>query len=123
MTEGDALVWQYGSKGIYTTQSLYAVINFRGVRPVFIPSVWKIQILPRVQVFLWLLSHNKLMTADNLIKRNIFKPLRCQFCNENESIPHLFFDCIAAKNIWDHVNGHLCIYIKSFEDKTFKMAL
>lgn len=88
--EGDALVWQYDSKGIYTTQSLYAVINFRGVRPVFIPSVWKIQILPRVQVFLWLLSHNKLMTADNLIKRNIFKPLRSQFCNENESIPHCF---------------------------------
>lgn len=25
--EGYALVWQYDSKGIYTTQSLYAVIN------------------------------------------------------------------------------------------------
>ena len=37
--EGDALVWQYDSKGLYTTQSLYAVINFRGVKPVYIPSV------------------------------------------------------------------------------------
>ena len=55
MTEGDALVWKYGSKGIYTTQSLYAVINFYWVRPVFVPSVWKIQIPPWVQGFLQLL--------------------------------------------------------------------
>lgn len=28
--DGDALVWQYDSKGVYTSQSLYAIINFRG---------------------------------------------------------------------------------------------
>ena len=37
--DGDALVWQYDSKGLYTTQSLHAVINFRGVKPVYIPYV------------------------------------------------------------------------------------
>ena len=28
--ECDAMVWVYESKGRYSTQSLYAVINFRG---------------------------------------------------------------------------------------------
>jgi hypothetical protein len=63
--DGDALVWQLDSKGVYTSQSLYSVINFRGVVPINIPVVWKIKIPPRIQIFLWLLSHNKLMTVDN----------------------------------------------------------
>lgn len=54
----------------------------------------------RVHIFLWLMSHNKLMTKDNLLKRNIVKPLDCAFCPENESINHLFFDCIVAKCLW-----------------------
>jgi len=35
--DSDALVWQYDSKGIYTSQSLYVIINFRGVTPIFHP--------------------------------------------------------------------------------------
>ena len=31
---GDALVWVYNSNGIYSTSSLYTIINFRGVQPV-----------------------------------------------------------------------------------------
>jgi hypothetical protein len=37
--EEDALVWQYQSSGIYSSQSLYAVINLRGVKPVYLPAV------------------------------------------------------------------------------------
>jgi hypothetical protein len=65
----DAMIWQFQSSGIYSSQSLYNVINFRGVIPVFIPSVWKLTVPPRVHFFLWLLSKNKLLTRDNLEKR------------------------------------------------------
>ena len=68
---GDSLVWEYDSKRIYTSKSLYAIINFRGIVPMYIPAVWKIKVPPRIQVFLWLLSHNKLMTVDNLLERRI----------------------------------------------------
>jgi hypothetical protein len=40
--EEDSLVWQFTSKGTYTSQSLYKVINFRGVKPMFVPAVWKL---------------------------------------------------------------------------------
>lgn len=45
-SDGDALIWAYESRGEYTIKSLYAVINFRGVQPVFVPAVWKIVVPP-----------------------------------------------------------------------------
>uniref|UniRef100_A0A0A8YQI0 Reverse transcriptase zinc-binding domain-containing protein n=1 Tax=Arundo donax TaxID=35708 RepID=A0A0A8YQI0_ARUDO len=44
----------------YSVQSLHDSLNFRGMKPVFIPAVWKLAIPPRVHVLLWLLSNNKL---------------------------------------------------------------
>jgi hypothetical protein len=46
--EEDELIWQFTSSGVYSSQSLYSVINFRGVTPIFVPSVWKLKIPPRV---------------------------------------------------------------------------
>jgi hypothetical protein len=67
--EPDAVVWRFTSNGRYSVQSLYAIVNFRGVTPVYSPAIWDLCIPPRVQVFLWLLSNNKLLTRDNLEKR------------------------------------------------------
>lgn len=100
----DSLVWQYEASGQYSSSSLYTVINFRGVTPVFLPAVWKITVPPRVHVFLWLLFYNKLMTRDNLLKRNLKKPEDCVFCSCKESICHLFFECVVAQEIWTMVS-------------------
>jgi hypothetical protein len=40
--ETDTLVWCYDSAGVYTSQSMYDVINYRGVTPMYVPAVWKI---------------------------------------------------------------------------------
>jgi hypothetical protein len=66
----DSLIWTYNTSGQYSTSSCYSIISFRGVTPVYIPAIWSLVILPRVHIFLWLLSNNKLMTSDNLLKRN-----------------------------------------------------
>uniref|UniRef100_A0A0A9B169 Reverse transcriptase zinc-binding domain-containing protein n=1 Tax=Arundo donax TaxID=35708 RepID=A0A0A9B169_ARUDO len=105
--EMDSMIWQYEPSGVYSTQSLYVVINFRDVTPVYIPAVWNLNILPRVQVFIWLLSNNKLMTKDNLKIRGVEKPPHCMFCEEIETIPHLFFDCIVAKSCWEMTSDFL----------------
>jgi hypothetical protein len=54
--EEDEPIWQFNSTGVYSSQSLYVVINFRGVQPVYVPAVWKIIVPPRIHFFLWLLS-------------------------------------------------------------------
>ena len=42
--EPNAPIWQLDNKGKYSSSSLYHVINFRGVQPVFIPAVWKLRV-------------------------------------------------------------------------------
>jgi hypothetical protein len=100
----DSLIWKFESKGVYYVSSLYAIVNFRGIMPVHISSVWKLKIPPRVHVFLWLLFYNKLLTRDNLHKRQEIPDLCCVFCSEEESIPHLFFVCVVARELWKKIS-------------------
>jgi hypothetical protein len=67
--EEDEMIWQFTSSGVYSSQSLYKIINFRGIKTVHVSAVWKIKILPRVHFFLWLLINNRVLTRDNLAKR------------------------------------------------------
>jgi hypothetical protein len=101
--EEDQLIWKYEPKGVYSYKSFYAIINFRGIQPVFLSAVWDFKIPPRVQIFLWLLSQNKIMTRDNLRHRGIQKTLVCELCSELESIKHLFFDCLVSRLLWSVV--------------------
>jgi hypothetical protein len=110
--EEDSIVWQYSSSGKYYVQTLYAIINNRGVRQVFIPVVWKVYVpsfIPVVwkvyvpswfHIFLWLVTNNKILTRDNLAKRKKVDDMRCLFADESESVSHLFFNCCVAQITW-----------------------
>jgi hypothetical protein len=62
---------------------------------------------PKIQLFLSLLSHNKLATVDNLNRKGLSKRAQHCFCSKNESIVHLFFECVVAKVIWGYVGVYL----------------
>jgi hypothetical protein len=89
--------------GKYSIQSLYDVINNRCIRQIFTPVMWKISVPLRVHVFLWLLANNKTLTRDNLAKRKNLDDKTCLFCNELESVSHLFFDCCIAQAVWEAI--------------------
>jgi hypothetical protein len=95
--ESDCIIWQYNSSEKYSVQTLYAIINNRGVRQVYTPLVWKLSVPSRCYIFLWLLAKNKVLTRDNLAKRKRLDDLSCLFCTESESVSHLFFDCCVAR--------------------------
>jgi hypothetical protein len=99
-SEEDSLIWKFSSSGLYSTQSLYRVINFRGIQLVLVPALWSIKVPPRVHFFLWLVSKNKVLTRDNLGKRRKVKDPTCLFCCESETVHHLFFDCVVATQLW-----------------------
>jgi hypothetical protein len=65
--------------------------------------IWKAKMPLKVEVFMWLLQQNAILTKDNLVKRNWHGDKSCRFCNLDENINHLFFDCSLAKYVWSLV--------------------
>ena len=62
--------------------------------------IWKMKVPLKIKFFMWLLHRKVILTKDNLIKRNWQGNQRCCFCDQHESIQHLFFECQFATNIW-----------------------
>jgi hypothetical protein len=56
--DDDAMIWQFHSSGVYSSQSLYVVINFRGVKPVYLLIVWKL-VAPPPNSFLSMVTFQK----------------------------------------------------------------
>lgn len=52
----DAIIWSFESSSKFSVQAMYKSISFRGVQPVFTPSIWQLNVPPRIHIFLWLLS-------------------------------------------------------------------
>ena len=62
--------------------------------------LWKLKIPLKIKIFLWFLFNGVTLTKDNLAKRQWNGSTKCCFCNMDETIQHLFFDCHFAKFIW-----------------------
>jgi hypothetical protein len=122
--EEDALIWQFNSSGIYSVQSMYVVVNNRGVRQLFTPVMWKIKVPSRIHLFLWLLNNNKTLTKDNLAKRRkVDDGTSCLFCNEQESVNHLFFHCCIAHTFWGCISRISAVDIGSDYESVGKLWL
>ena len=64
-------------------------------------QVWLSNSIPKVNNFIWLLLHNKLLTAENLRKRGILGPSRCAMCNaDEETSSHIFLHCKVSLKAW-----------------------
>ncbi|KAJ3673296.1 hypothetical protein LUZ60_006670 [Juncus effusus] len=97
------ITWRWGSRKCYSAKEVYKRLNNPGVTVTWHSPLWKMHAPLKIKVFLWLLIHNKLLTADNLAKRNWPRYNRCKLCNRDfESASHLFFNCIYARAIWTH---------------------
>jgi len=58
------------------------------------------QVPAKIKIFLWLMLNNAVLTKDNMVKRKWPGDPTFYFCNHNESLSHLFFQCSTAKAVW-----------------------
>lgn len=49
---------------------------------------------------MWLVVHNKILTIDNLSKRQHLNDVTYLFLCEEETVNHLLCECIVAQNVW-----------------------
>ena len=74
----DILRWGYEEKGTLTTKEAYNIILKECiVKDGLWSKVWDPPNWPKVSTFLWLLCQNKILTWDNLRKKNYHGPSRC----------------------------------------------
>jgi hypothetical protein len=97
--EEDIAKWKWCGKGKYTTKSMYdhltkddAVNSYQ--------YIWKSKIPYKIKIFTWLVANNAIPTKDNMKRRNWEGSPICTFCDQVETVDHLFFQCSIAKCVW-----------------------
>jgi hypothetical protein len=78
--------------GQFSVKSLYLALIKEDV-PNLNKRLWKIKAPLKIKIFLWYLRRGVILTKDNLAKRNWKGSKACNFCQDNETIQHLFFEC------------------------------
>jgi hypothetical protein len=97
----DKMCWNPVRKKSFEVKSYYKVLS----SPIqsYFPwkSIWKVKVPPRVAFFVWTATLRKILTLDNLRKRNIIVMEWCFMCKSfGESIDHLFLHCMVATELW-----------------------
>jgi hypothetical protein len=97
----DTIVWRWTANGEYTSKSAYR-IQFEGsYSKLRIMPIWKARAESKCRFFAWTLLHEKILTANNLIKRNWLNNPICKLCGvEPENPTHLCKDCTFSKQVW-----------------------
>lgn len=104
--EKDILRWGYEEKGTFNNGEAYnLIIKEHLVKDPIWSKVWDPSLWPKISTFLWLLCHNKILTWDNLRKRNFHGLSICPNCKqEEETIKHLMLSCHIVQKLWEKVS-------------------
>jgi hypothetical protein len=97
--ERDTFKWNLTDSGHFSVKSLYAQLLNENTK--FLRKYpWRLKVPLKIRIFMWFLNRKEVLTKDNLSKTNWTGCKKCAFCNEEETIEHLFLKCKFARVIW-----------------------
>lgn len=99
----DVQTWRYSPTGHFSMKIAYLLPY--GWNPCQRDEgwkwIWETSTHPRIQYFLWLCTHRKIPTTENLAYWEMNINTTCAACNsQEESIEHLFRECPIAIQFW-----------------------
>ena len=104
--ETGQISWALGKKGKFSTKSVYTYLERTLVECDF-RWIWKAKIPLKIQIFLWQLFQDAVLTREVMKKRKWAGNPKCLFYNEVETSQHLFFTCPVARVVWRTVG---CVF-------------
>lgn len=96
----DKVSWRWEPTGAFSVRSLYKILNFRGEQVAHPMLWWSIPIPHKIQIFMWLTCKYKILTKDHLKTKGWQGSIKCEFCNQEESVNHMFITCSFARQVW-----------------------
>ena len=97
--EPDKFSWALTNSGIFMVRSLY--LYLMSGHTVFLRKyIWKMKVPLKIRIFMWFLFREVFLMKDNLARRNWHDCNKCCFCDQDETIQHLFITCPLAKMAW-----------------------
>lgn len=80
-------------------------------------TLWQLNVLPKVKVFLWKLLWQRLPTTALLSTISRVPPSPCKICGEDDDeLSHIFFKCSFARRYWSFVQTKLGYRFKFFDE-------
>ena len=75
--EEDKVVWVATQSGFFFVKLFYSILSDTGIHPFPWKSIWKVKAPTKVAFFNWTMVRGRILTLDNLTKRNICIVNRC----------------------------------------------
>jgi hypothetical protein len=93
----DRICWSHSKKGTFEVKSFYKALSNLDREVFSWKSIWHTKVPTCVAFFGWTMALGKILTHDNLRKRNIVVVDWCYMCKKNsESVDHLLLHCEVA---------------------------
>ncbi|KAJ4817271.1 RNA-directed DNA polymerase (reverse transcriptase)-related family protein [Rhynchospora pubera] len=101
----DTCSWRWSNSGLFSVSSAYNFFALAGKTRSPFFGYWKLKVTPSIKFFLYLLYNNRLLTQEQLRRRNISSGDPCSLCNDHvlEDSLHLFFHCSFIQSVWASV--------------------
>ncbi|CAN0917038.1 Putative ribonuclease H protein At1g65750 [Linum grandiflorum] len=102
----DSMVWGLEPSGKFSIRTAYLLLKdlqeetsdhrWKGI--------WRWQGPNKIRHFLWLASHNRLLTNEERGRRHLTNQVLCSFCStRTESCIHILRDCCFARQVWHKI--------------------
>lgn len=120
----DTPYWGLTQVSAFTTKSCYhsllekstnsptQLINFKWI--------WKLPILSKIKIFIWLLCHDRLPTKVYLNRIGLIQSNTCAYCQDTEeNIRHVFLECKNVTVFWEELGlANLIRHIHTIQGTT-----
>nr|GMD43908.1 putative RNA-directed DNA polymerase [Ipomoea batatas] len=102
-TEADEVYWRAESSGKLSVTSAYNFLsnNESGLQEDKWERIWKLKVPAKIQTFLWLVYHRRIMCNVERLRRGLTSSAKCSKCvDADETIDHIFRECPMAVDVW-----------------------
>ncbi|XP_071719506.1 uncharacterized protein [Rutidosis leptorrhynchoides] len=110
-------VCNVSSDGSFSVHGFRSLLYNDAVHP--FPTEWFNFIPPKVNIFLWRSRLGRLPDKCSLLERGIssYSMIMCSSCNQHvEDMPHIFFECDTAVQVWQCIAGWLGFDLPRWQD-------